>query len=151
ERTYRMPKNAPALSDAQIDLIHRWVEEGTTWHVVTKKIADADAPYWLLLLNYFVAMADKYKFEIEYTRPFLIAFAVAQVLLLVVGRLKRAYLAERPWTRGKARWLCAFCSRITSGEMVLAWLLMIGGLAIVAQHANQLRTANELAQARTKS
>lgn len=125
ERSYRMPKNAKALTADELARLKQWVQEGTPWPETT--IVRTEAPFyerWLLAGD---ALASRHEAEIQFVQPFVYAFLAMQVSLLVVGRLKRAYAAGKP--RALASRLCRACSRVRSSELILVWLLSIGALA----------------------
>jgi mono/diheme cytochrome c family protein len=146
DRSYRMPKNAPPLSEEDLTRIKRWVSEGTAW---TTRAAGAqgslDKPFygdWLFRAGDF---ADRYKFELDYATPYAVAFVALQLLLLVVARSKTAYRRGRSWTTGKAARFCKLCGETKTRELVLVWLLLVAAGGLVVMRGHDIRLAADLA------
>ncbi|MGD9720577.1 MAG: c-type cytochrome domain-containing protein [Pirellulales bacterium] len=144
DRTYRMPKNAEALSAAQLDTLRRWVLEGSPWPG-----ADVERQPWTItgLVDWFAALGTRYEYEYLYLRPYALAFVIAQIGLLAVARLKGAYLRQRPWATGRLRRLGALAGRISTRELSLVWLLLLSGLMVAMLVAHQSSIARQLAAA----
>ncbi len=145
ERTYRMPKNAPALNLQEIDAIKRWVQQGAKWSIPAAPHAGPDWFFdrWVLRLSEF---SHSYKAELEYIRPFGAVFLLVQIALLLANRAKTAYNNNRPWAVGRIRPICAFCSRLSTREWMFVWLLTVGAMAMVTMRGHQLGVEAELAK-----
>ncbi len=70
-------------------------------------------------------------------------FIGVQLLLLVVARAKAANKKGRPWASGRFGNLAI---RVTSGELTLVWLCVVGLLVLVLMRGHQLRTDEKLAE-----
>jgi mono/diheme cytochrome c family protein len=147
DRTYRMPKNAPALSDDEIERIRQWVAEGSAWAPTSRGVRRDDKPFYEGALLWAGGITDRYKSEFVYAKPYALIFLAVQLILLAVARAKVAHTAGRAWAQGRARRFCAFASRLTSREMTLTWLLSVALLAIVLFRAHELKIAADLAVA----
>jgi mono/diheme cytochrome c family protein len=148
DRTYRMPKNAPPLTDEQIALVKRWVAEGTPWSTLTHEpIGRAPKPFFEDALLWIAGVTDVYKSEFEFAKPYAIAFVVLQLGLLFILRTRQAVAKGRPWTRGRAAGIARVLNRVTPLEILLAWCLtvVIGGAVLAVGHARKLE--GDLAQA----
>lgn len=145
DRSYRMPKNAKALTADELARLKQWVQEGTPWPETTI-VRTADAPFyerWLLAGD---AIASRHEAEIQFVQPFVYVFLTVQVSLLVVGRLKRAYAAGKP--RALASRLCRACGRVRSSELILVWLLSIGALAGAWMLGRDRQLSDQLSKSR---
>jgi mono/diheme cytochrome c family protein len=144
DRTYRMPKNAPPLSSAQIELVRRWVAQGTPWPA-PRASAPSQRFYerWLEAAGAFV---DRYEAEYRYVQPYTIGFLVLQCGLLVVMRVRAAYRKGKTWTTGRFAWFCKFCDGVTNREVLLAMLLSAGALALVWARGHTLAIERQLAR-----
>ena len=149
DRTVRMPKNNDPLPSDDIEMIKRWVEQDTPWSSAGLPAKTAGRPFYERWLNSVGDMADRYNYELTRAVPLAVAFLVIQVLLLAVARAKAAYLSGRRWTTGRIQWLCRFCSRVSSREMSVVWLLSIAGSAIWMILIHQQKLDGELEQLRT--
>ncbi|MBI3838635.1 MAG: hypothetical protein HY288_11970 [Planctomycetia bacterium] len=148
DRTYRMPKNAEALSDQQIERIRRWVEQQTPWsqtNPAVKRRSKFDQ--WFDAWDGF---SHRYQSELGYAMPYGLAFVLAQFALLLVVRCAAAYQKGRPWATGKARRICARCNQIKPRELCLVWLAMGASLALVVMRGHQLKLDRELARMRVQ-
>lgn len=126
DRTYRMPKNAKPLSADELARLKQWVQEGTPWPDTTI-MPSAGAPFYERWLLAGEAYAIVHEAEIQFVQPFAYAFLTVQVGLLVVGRMKRAYVRGKP--RALASRMCRACGRVRSSELILVWLLSVVALA----------------------
>ncbi|HEY2893687.1 MAG TPA: c-type cytochrome domain-containing protein [Pirellulales bacterium] len=152
DRTFRMPKNAPPLTDDQIALIRRWVAQGTPWSTpTTEPTGNAARPFFEDALLWVARETDAYKSEFEFAKPYAIAFVVLQLGLLFVLRTRQAVAKSRPWTRGRAAGIAQFVNRARPLEIFLAWCLtvVIGGAVLLVGHARKLEA--DLAQANQKA
>jgi hypothetical protein len=126
DRTYRMPKNAPPLSLAQVQNIRQWVSEGTPWSDITPTaVAGPALPFYHDWIQTAGHWAERYESEFNHAKPYLVAFLAVQVVLLAIARAKAAYNSGRGWTKGKAAPLCRFASGVTSRELLVVWLLSV--------------------------
>ena len=107
DRAYRMPKNAPPLSDREIETIKLWIAQGCPWPSASRPIGDGSArPFYDVWLRWPGKFADQYKAEIDSARPYAFAFLAVQLLLLAIGRAWAALQRGRAWTKGRAVWFC---------------------------------------------
>jgi mono/diheme cytochrome c family protein len=150
DRSYRMPKNAPPLSEQEIADIKQWVGEGCRWPNANKP-ADNSLPEpfydnWLRMAGKFT---DQHKSELEFVRPFAVAFVAIQLTILAIGRAKAAYQQNRPWTTGRAARLCRYLSELTARELAMMWLLSIvaGALVLFVARDRKMRADLAMAQA----
>jgi len=148
ERTYRMPKNADRLPNEAIERIKKWVEQGTPWPATFAQSPSSKLPFYERWLSWFGETSDHYKFELALVQPYAVAFLLAQLALAAVSRAKTAYQNNRSWARGKAAWFCRPCSRVTTGEMFLVWLLMLAAGAGIIVWGHEQKLAVDLAKAR---
>ena len=144
DRTYRMPKDSPPLSADELSLIRRWVEQGAAWPPTATGNAAAQDSRSILerAVSWFAGLGERFKFEYEYAQPFAIAFAVAQIGLLVIVRARTARANNRPWAAGRFGNLCA---RMTSTELLLVWLLLVAGLGAALLRGNQVHLQQTVA------
>ena len=147
DRTYRMPKNADPLTPDEVDRLRRWVEQGTPWpdaydadRATGRRSWHERAFEWTADLTY------HYEFEFQYAQPFIFAFIVGQLAILAVIRAKSAFQSGRPWTTGRWRRWASAASRVTTGELLLACLLLTAGLTITLMRGHQLKLDQELAR-----
>ncbi len=148
DRTYRMPKNAPPLSEQEIADIKQWVSEGCPWPTATNSLKHGtQAPFYDKWLQSSGKFAEKHRSEIQFAQPFAFAFLAFQVLILAVGRAKAAYMQGRPWTRGRAERFCRYLSAVTGRELALIWLLSIVAAATVLLVARDRKAQVDLAAA----
>ncbi len=147
ERTYRMPKNAPSLEPDEIEAIRRWVEQGTPWPTPDDhRVAEPTLDKWIRQTN---AWIDQYKFEYDYTLPYIVGLLVAQIGLLVILRCRAAYRAGRPWATGRMAPFCKLAAGVRSRDIV-AWLLLsVGVVTLMAARGHTLRLQDDLKVART--
>lgn len=152
DRSYRMPKNAKPLTADELARIKQWVQDGTPWPDSTTMPAKVVPFYerWLLAGE---AFAGRYGPEIDFVQPLVIVFLTVQVGLLVVGRLKRAYVRGTP--RALASRACRACSHVRSSELVLVWALSVvalGGGWLIGRELNltaQLTQSHTVVQQQT--
>jgi hypothetical protein len=143
DRSYRMPKNSPALSNQEIELFRHWVEQGTKWPDESNPSGPHRAFYekWIeSTANTF----DRWSSELNYSRPYAIAFVLFQIMLLITARLRTAYTKNQPWAIGKARWFGQLSSVISPREMTLAWLSSVALMGVVFMRGHQLKISDEL-------
>lgn len=144
DRTFRMPKNSMPLSAEEIGTIRRWIEAGSQWG--TKSNASRiDAPFYERWLIAFEQFAHQYQAELDFLRPYAFAFVALQVLLLIVGRMRTAYLKGKP--RALASRLCRACGKVRITELTLAWLLSVALLSIVWFVGRERHMAGKLVMA----
>ncbi|MEX0978487.1 MAG: c-type cytochrome domain-containing protein, partial [Pirellulales bacterium] len=145
DRTYRMPKNAAPLEPHEIELLRRWVEQGTRWPE-PPDAADSTSNFnrWLSNLTTWI---DRYEAEYNYALPYTIAFLALQFGLLVVIRCQTAYRNGRPWTAGRMARFCRFCDGVNTRELLLVMLLTFAGLALAVARGHVLKINRKLAQA----
>jgi hypothetical protein len=144
DRNYRMPKNAEALSTAEISVLRRWVEQGSSWPA-PKKNDESESFYnrWLL---YLADQVERYEPEYRYTQPYTLAFLALMCLLLVVTRCRSAYRQGRPWTTGRMAGFCRFSDGVKTREIVLIMLVALAGLSLAWARGHTLRVDHELAR-----
>lgn len=148
ERTYRMPKNTDPLSAQEIERIKQWVEQGTPWPVASATPRTSGGAFYEAWLNSLGAVVDRYSFELAHVKPYAFVFLFAQLALLLVARSKVAFNNHRPWTLGRARSFCRFCSQVTAREMGFAWLLTLAAATGVVMWSHQQKLETELAKTR---
>lgn len=145
DRSYRMPKNAEALAPGEIDILRRWVEQGTPWPTTLGSAKDAKPQSFLFdWIDAIGRTADRYKYEYQFALPFVIAFIVANIGLFTLARSKRAYELGRPWAQGRARAFCRLASGISNRELTFVWLLLTGGVAMSLLYGHVKRLAGEV-------
>ncbi len=142
ERAYRMPKNSDALRPEDIDKIRRWVAHGAVWPPASDEETTDRRSLYEQQVERFADLFQKYEYEYAYVRPYALGFAVVQLLLLLVARAKTANSNQRPWASGRFGKLA---SRITTGELTLVWLGMVGMIALALMRGHQLHTDEKLA------
>jgi mono/diheme cytochrome c family protein len=148
DRSYRMPKNAPPLSEQEIADIKQWVREGCPWPGANKPVDQGvPEPFYYDWLRAADKFAESYKTEIEFVRPFALAFLAIQLAILAIGRAQAAYKQGRPWTTGRAARLCRYLSELTVRELAMMWLLSIAAGALVLFVARDRKTRADLAVA----
>ncbi len=125
DRTYRMPKNADPLDESEIETIKQWVVQGTNWPSTNEP--DPTYGSWLELTGRYIEVHDR---ELGLLRWYAPIFLAAQLVLLVIARARTASRRGRAWTTGALAAFCRFASRVSSRELVLVWLLLVG-IAIV--------------------
>ena len=121
DRTVWMPKGGKHLSDAEIDLIRRWIEEGCPWPDPQPKSSPRRNPW----LGPYSDLFDWTWWTLWLSDPALLphacvsfferhAAAIMGLLLLVLVqlRLAKAFRQGRPYATGRLRPLCALCARI---------------------------------------
>jgi mono/diheme cytochrome c family protein len=144
DRTFRMPKNAAALSDQQIDRIRRWVEQQTPWPDTNHGSRnDSEFVRWL---EDWGSFADRHEGELKFAMPYGLAFIVAQLAILAVVRCGRAFQRSRPWATGNARRFCSWCNQVKPRELALAWLLMGVSLGLVVMRGHQRKLDDDIAK-----
>lgn len=149
ERTYRMPKNAPPLAQHEIDLLRRWVEQGTPWpEPLDVKSSKPSYERWLIQAG---DWADRYEPEYSYAMPYSIGFLVLQLMLLIVLRCRTACHQGRPWTTGRLARFCKFCDGVKTREVLFVMLLSLGGLAFAVMRGHVLKFERQLAKAEMAS
>lgn len=154
DRAYRMPKNAPPLSQEEIAILRRWVEQGTPWQVPSNM--RRSRPFYERWLNYSGSLADRYEPEYTYALPYVIGMLACYFLLLFVIRAQAAYRKGRPWTTGRLAGFCRFSDRVKRRELLLVMALSFLGLALAVARGHVLKIERELAvatmnRARTES
>lgn len=150
DRTYRMPKNAPALSEQEIADIKQWVSEGCPWPNATNTSKSAaNGPFYYDWLRRAEKFADRHKAEIQFAQPFAWAFLVFQIAILAISRAKSGYKRGRPWATGRAERLCRYLSGWTGRELTLVWLLSIaaGGAVLLVARDRKAQADLAVAQA----
>ena len=152
DRSYRMPKNAPPLSDQEIADIKQWVGEGCRWPSANKPVGKSlSEPFYYDWLQSTGKFAEQHKTEIAFVRPFAFAFLAIQLAILAIGRTKAAYKRRRPWATGRAAPLCRYLSDVTARELAMIWLLSVAVGALVLFVARDRETQADLAMARVRS
>ena len=146
DRSYRMPKNSPALSDQEVELLRRWIEQGTPWPDDAGP-RDTHKPFYEKWIESIDRTLNRWSSELTYARSYAFAFVLFQVLLLATARVRTAYNNHRPWAIGKARWFGKLSSATSSREMNLAWLLSVALMGLVLMRGNQVKISTELARA----
>ena len=148
DRSHRMPKNAPPLSEQEIAIIKQWVSEGCPWPTAPNTLKQGtQGPFYYDWLQSAGKFAENHKTEIQFSQPFAFAFLAFQILILVIGRAKAAYWQGRPWTRGRAERLWRYLSAVTGRELASIWLLSIAAAATVVLVARDLKAQADLAAA----
>ncbi|MEX0676890.1 MAG: c-type cytochrome domain-containing protein [Pirellulales bacterium] len=145
DRAYRMPKNAPPLSKPEIELLGRWVGEGTPWPVPSS--ASKPAPFYKRAVYYLVNLADRYQAEYAYAMPYTIGFLALNVALLAVIRCRTAFRNGRGWTAGRLARFCRFCDGVNSREVLLLLAVSVVGVALAVARGHVLKIESELAKA----
>lgn len=143
DRSYRMPKNSPPLSSREIDLVRRWVEQGTPWPV-SAYTAPSQSTFdrWL---EYLAGLVDRYDAEYRYVQPYTIGFLAVMCTMLVVIRCRTAYRKGRAWTTGRLAKFCKLCDGVKNREVFLIVLLSVGGLALAWSRGHALKIEDQLA------
>jgi mono/diheme cytochrome c family protein len=138
---YRMPKNAPPLSAEEIDILRRWIEQGSVWPLPAEPpMSTFDWP----VIKYFTELADRYEFEYQYVLPWGVAYLGLMFALLVVLRVRAAYSAGRKWASGR---LGSWCGRVSSTSLLLIVLAANLGFALAFARAHIVNLQGQLAKA----
>jgi len=145
DRTYRMPKNAPPLSEQEIADIKQWVSESCPWpSAINARQNGAHGPFYYDWLRRAEKFADRYKAELQFAQPIAWVFLVFQIAILAVSRAKAAYKRGRPWATGRAEWLCRYLSGWTGRELMLIWLLSIAAVGAALLVARDRKSQADL-------
>lgn len=151
DRTYRMPKNAPPLSEQEIADIKQWVSDGCPWPMASNAhMQGSQSPFYYEWLQSAGKFADQHKAEIRFAQPFAIAFLAFQISILAISRTKAAYKQGRPWATGRAERLCRYLSEWSARELALIWLLSIVAAATVLLVGRDRQTQADLTVARAR-
>lgn len=97
DRAYRMPKDAPPLSDRHRRQIRLWLEQGANWpqEMEDEPSGTADAEKsWLGTVGDFAFLADEWTSVIPGRLGFVISLLLIQLSILFMERLRRR--PERP-------------------------------------------------------
>jgi mono/diheme cytochrome c family protein len=147
DRSYRMPKNAPPLSDREIAVLRRWVEQGAPWPVLEE--TPQSQSFFDRWVAYLGDQVDRYEPEYHYAQPYTIAFLLVQCAMLVVLRCRTAYRKGRPWSRGRLAAFCRFCDGVKPREVLLVVLVSLAALALAWSRGHTLEIESRLARAKT--
>ena len=132
DRAYRMPKDAPPLTNLHRGQIRRWLEHGAKWprEMRDEPAGPADAQKsWLETVGDFAFLADEWTSVIPGRFGFVISLLLMQISILLVERLRRR--PERPLS----------VSRTWYAVCLLLWSLAI----TVSTYHNRLSTAQQRA------
>jgi mono/diheme cytochrome c family protein len=147
DRSYRMPKNAPPLTPEELQRIRDWVRQGTPWPDSAGHSPGASGePLHRRAFDWASDLAAQHEYEYRFMLPYAVFFIVAQILLLALVRIKRAYAQQRPWATGRLRWLGKLASGITPRELLFLWLGLVGGAVVFFLIARQQVLGNRLAR-----
>jgi hypothetical protein len=144
DRTYRMPKNAPPLPDREIEILRRWVEQGTPWPVA---LAAPKTGFYERWLDKLATFSIRYEDELRYAMPYALGFLALNVVLLIILRSGAAYRRARPWTAGRLGWFFRFCAGVRQREVLLVTALSLVGIALAVMRARLSDVDRQLAEA----
>jgi len=142
DRTYRMPKNAPALPGRETDILRRWVEQGTPWPASAPPPERTPYQRWL---DELAAFSIRYEGELSYAMPYAIGFLALNVALLIVLRCRAAYQNGSRWLTGRLAWFGRFCAGVKPREVLLVMALSLAGIALAVMRGRLIEVETELA------
>jgi hypothetical protein len=150
DRSYRMPKNSEALPADEIETIRQWIEQGCDWPILGGNATSPNQTTYDQIVFWLSSLTDGYGYEFDHAMPLAIGFVVVQLTLLVVARARSAAQQGRPWQPPLLRGICRICGATSSRELVAAWLLSLGGLAIGLLVVHQQKLTVQIGELRAQ-
>ena len=122
---YRMPKNGQPLSQAEVSLIKKWIEDGAVWNEPPSFSRQTELSIILpWLKQYLTAFNNVY----QHVRSLTVPIFSLLILVLFVERAKRLHAQGHRWATGRARRLFSIAAWFRpSHYLVLLLSLTLAG------------------------